>query len=347
MLAEILLILSGLYLAWSLGANDAGNIISTAVGSRTISYRRAIWFFIVCLAIGAIFFSEEVIKTVSSGVVPSEVIGMSQATIALFVAAVWVHFATWKGWPVSISQSVVSAVLGVGIAQGLRVGANVIFWEKVMILGGIWLFSPVIGFLVGWILFKVVHGFVRHRHLYFKDTLHDLFHDPIETVGEIMTGKLRRREKVFKGVLLFSAGYMALALGASTVAATTGLLWSGFGGSEMSFSVLSWAVVGAVILGIVTFGKRLIDFMGNRLVKLNALRGGIIQFATASVILGCALMGYPVSSTGVFVGSFLGVDSGEDHPHMKKHAAHSLRIAFLVTIPVVAGISGVLNWLVG
>ncbi|MBT5016289.1 inorganic phosphate transporter [Candidatus Peregrinibacteria bacterium] len=350
MFAEILLILSGLYLAWSLGANDAGNIISTAVGSRTISYKKAIWVFVVCLGIGAIFFSEEVIKTVSSGIVPKEVIGMNQATIALFVAAGWVHFATWKRWPVSISQSVVSAVLGVGIVESLRIGANLIFWEKVMVLAGIWLFSPVIGFLVGWILFKVVHGFVRHRHLYFKDTLHDLFTDPIETVGEIVSGDLRRREKVFKAILLFSAGYMALALGASTVAATTGLLWSGFGEAEFSFDllgVLEIGVLGAVILGIVTFGKKLVDFMGSRLVKLNALRGGIIQFATASVILGCALMGYPVSSTGVFVGSFLGVDSGEDHPRMKKHAIKSLLVAFLVTIPVVAGASGLISWLIG
>ncbi len=350
MLAETLLILSGLYLAWSLGANDAGNIISTAVGSRTISYKKAIWVFIICLAIGAVFFSGEVIKTVSSGIVPSEVIGMNQATIALFVAAGWVHFATWKKWPVSISQSVVSAVLGVGIVESLRVGVNLIFWEKVLILAGVWLFSPVIGFLVGWILFKVVHGFVRHRHLYFKDTLHDLFTDPIETVGEIVSGELRRREKVFKGILLFSAGYMALALGSSTVAATTGLLWSGFGGIEVDFDLLGALKIGvlvAVILGIVTFGKRLIDFMGNRLVKLNALRGGIIQFATASVILGCALMGYPVSSTGVFVGSFLGVDSGEDHPKMKKHAARSLWMAFLVTIPVVVGVSGLVSWVLG
>jgi inorganic phosphate transporter, PiT family len=349
-MAETLLILSGLYLAWSLGANDAGNIISTAVGSRTISYRKAIWFFIVCLGIGAIFFSEEVIKTVSSGIVPSEVIGMREASIALFVSAVWVHFATWKAWPVSISQSVVSAVLGIGIVEGLRAGANVIFWKKVMILSGIWLFSPVIGFLIGMVLFKVVHGFVRHRHLYFRDVLHDLFKDPVHTVEEMVSGELRKREKVFKVILLLSAGYMALALGASTVAATTGLLWSGFAGKEVSFdlfSVLNWAVLIAVILGIVTFGKRLVDFLGSRLVKLNALRGGIIQFATASIILGCAMFGYPVSSTGVFVGCFLGVDSGEDHPKMKKHAIHNLLMAFLVTIPVVAGISGLALLLCG
>ncbi len=352
MLQELLLLIAGIYLAWSLGTNDAGNVISTAVGSKTISFKRAMVFFVFCLAVGAIFLSKNVIKTVSAGIVEAELITIGHATIALFVAAAWVHFATWKHWPVSISQSVVSAVLGIGLAEGFRAGMNFVQWKTVLTLAGVWAFSPIIGFLAGWILFKVVHGFVRHRHLYFRDTLHDLIGHPLRTVKEWFAGDLRRREKMFKVVMLLSAGYMAVALGSSTVAATTGLVYSGFSGSEMeplwgvdSLGLMKLLVLGSVILGILTYGRHLVDFLGSRLVKLNALRGSIIQFATASVIIVCALMGYPVSSTGVFVGSFLGVDSGEDHPHIKKHAVHSLRMAFLVTIPVTAVVSGLLTWI--
>lgn len=350
MLKESLLILSGLYLAWSLGANDAGNIVSTAVGSKTISYKKAVVFFLVFLAIGTIFLSKEVIKTVSSGIVPGEVIGINEAIIALLVAAGWTHFATWKKWPVSISQSVISSVLGIGIVRGFKSGTDMVFWGKVAELAGVWFFSPLFGFVAGFVLFKIVHGFVRHRHLYLKDTVHDLLNNPVETIKDAISGKLTRREKIFKFILLFSTGYMALALGASTVAATTGLLWSGFSGREFSFDMLSVLEIGvllAIMLGIVTYGKKLIDFMGGKLIKLNALRGGIIQFATASVILGCALLGYPVSSTGVFVGAFLGADRGEEHPHIKKHAAQHLLMAFLVTIPVTTVVSGGVFWLLG
>ena len=353
MFSEILLLLAGVYLAWSLGANDAGNVVSTAVGSKTISFKKAMIFFVLCLGVGAIFLSKNVIKTVSSGIVEVDLITMNHATIALLVAAAWVHFATWKGWPVSISQSVVSGVLGVGLAESLKTGANLIYWPKVLTLAGVWLFSPILGFLAGWIVFKVIHGFVRHRHLYFRDTLHDLFEHPIRTVKEWWSGDLRRREKVFKIVMLFSAGYMAVALGSSTIAATTGLIYSGFSGesAELMFgwdmlSVIKVVVLTSVILGILTYGRHLVDFLGSRLIKLNALRGAIIQSSAATVIIVCALLGYPVSTTGVFVGSFLGVDSGEDHPHMKKHAAHTLRMAFLVTIPITAGLSGILTWLI-
>ena len=56
MFSEILLLLAGVYLAWSLGANDAGNVVSTAVGSKTISFKKAMIFFVLCLGVGAIFF---------------------------------------------------------------------------------------------------------------------------------------------------------------------------------------------------------------------------------------------------------------------------------------------------
>ncbi|MDP2625073.1 MAG: inorganic phosphate transporter [Candidatus Peregrinibacteria bacterium] len=356
MFQEVLLLIAGIYLAWSLGANDAGNIISTAVGSKSISFKKAMVFFVFCLAFGTIFLSKNVIKTVSSGIVDAEVITINHAIIALFVAASWVHFATWKKWPVSISQSVVSSVLGIGIVESLSSTHQLVHWQTVLTLAGVWLFSPILGFIAAWLIFKVVHGFVRHRHLYFKDSLRDLFDHPIQTISEYFSGDLRRREKIFKVFMLLSSGYMAIALGASTIASTTALVYSGFDGRDSVLGVplnatdtlllMKLIVLVSVILGILTYGEKLIDFLGNRLVKLNALRGATVQASAATVIVISALMGYPVSSTGVFVGSFLGMDSGEDHPHMKSHAASSLKMAFLVTIPVTAVLSGVLTWLI-
>ena len=354
MLQDILLILAGIYLAWSLGANDATNVISTAVGSKTISFRKAMVFFVVCLGGGVFFLSKNVIKTVSSGIVDTELITISHATIALFTAALWVHFATWKKLPVSISQSVVSAVFGIGLVEGLQNSENLVHWATMLKLVGVWLFSPIFGFLAGWILFKIVHGFVRHRHLYFKDTLRDLAIHPIRTLDEWWTGALKKREKFFGFLLLLSSGYMAVALGANTIGSTTGLIYSGFSGQGdiLGFPVtdiqgllfIKSLVLVAVVLGIVTFGKNLVDFMGRRLVELNPLRGFVIQLAAASVVIVSALMGYPLSTTGVFIGAFLGEDSGEDHPRMKARAVRSLKYAFVVTIPVTAALSGLLTW---
>lgn len=348
MLADFLLLLSGFYLAWSLGANNAANILGTSVGSRTLSFGKAIVFLMACLAVGVLFFSENVVKTISSGIIQPGLITLPHAILALFLAAAWVHFATWKNWPVSINQTVVSTVLGIGIAHMILNPGSVVYWNHLLKLAGVWLVSPLIGFFAGMLLFRIVHGFVKHRHLYFKDTVHDFLTHPIETTEEYFSGDLARRERLFKVLMIFSAGYMSMAMGASTIASTTGLIYSGFSanslfprllpGAEGLLSVKVWVVLG-VALGVITYGRHLVDFMGSRLMKLNPMRGAIIQFAAASVILTCALFGYPVSTTAVFVGAFLGVDSGEDHPHMKKHAARDLAHSFFVTIPIVTGLS--------
>jgi PiT family inorganic phosphate transporter len=352
---EILLLIAGIYLAWSLGANDATNVISTAVGSKTISFRKAMVFLVVCLGIGAIFLSGNVIKTVSSGIVPSEIITINHAILALLISAGWVHFATWKKLPVSISQAVVSSVFGIGLAESIRVGENLVELERMLMLAGVWLFSPVIGFLGGWIIFKVVHGFVKHKHLYFKDTLEDIAFHPFRTFRSWMKGDVRKREHMFKFLLLLSAGYMAIALGANTIATTTGLIYSGLPLGQASIAgvefanvdplfVLKIVVLLAVVVGMLTYGKHLVDHIGMKLRGLNTLRGAIIQASAATVILVSALLGYPLSTTSVFVGTFLGVDSGEEHPKLQVDAARGLKMSFFVTIPVTAVLAGLLTW---
>lgn len=346
---EIALLVAGLYLAWSLGANNSANIIGTAVGTKTLSFRLGIVFIMFCLGIGILFFSSNVIKTISSGIVDPSIITLPHAVLALLIAAAWVHFATWKKWPVSINQTIVSTVLGIGIAHQVDHALSLIEWGKVISLFGIWLLSPLIGFSAGMIVFRLVHGFVPHKHLYLRDSLRDAVHHPIQTYEQIHSGQLERYERVFRILLILGGGYMALAMGASTIASTTGLIYSGFGddatvlqwfsGEQPGLLWVKWLVVLGVFLGIVTYGRHLTDFVANKLIKLNPLRGAIIQFTAATVIFVCAQFGYPISTTAVFVGTFLGVDSGEDHPHMKKKAFNEMIHSFFVTIPLVTSIS--------
>ncbi|MFA6436068.1 MAG: inorganic phosphate transporter [Candidatus Gracilibacteria bacterium] len=354
MTQEIFLLLSGLYLAWSLGANDVSNVVSTAVGSKTISVHRAVLFFVLFALIGLLFLSGPVVRTVSSGIVPAELMTIPHAIIVLFTAAAWIHFATWRKWSVSASESIISGVMGVGLAEGLKTGMDLVHWPMVLKMVGVWFFSPFIGFLVGWILFKIFHGFVRHRHLYFSDAFKDFCKRPFCAFCDWFSGNMARRERFFKGILLLSMGYMALAFGASTLATTAGVLHSGVmaDGGILSFDwdentifvLMKVSVIFAMVVGVLTYGKGLIDLLGSHLLKLNPLRGAVIQTAAATVIMGAALMGYPVSSTGIFIGAFLGVNRGDDHSHLKSHAAAHLKMAFLVTIPVTAVVAGLLTW---
>jgi PiT family inorganic phosphate transporter len=107
---EIVLFLSsGLFLGWSLGANDAANVFGTAVGTRMVSFRTAAT---VC-SIGVFF------GAVISGAGAAHSLGKLGAVNALpgsftvaLAAALTTYWMTRLHLPVSTSQAVVGAILG-------------------------------------------------------------------------------------------------------------------------------------------------------------------------------------------------------------------------------------------
>ena len=113
-----LLILSACYISFSLGANHVG----TAMGPITnldLGMHPA-WLSVLggaALAVGVLTFGRRVTQTVGSGITPLDTISAFSAQIA---AALAIHFFSILGIPVSTSQSIVGAVIGVGILHGIR-----------------------------------------------------------------------------------------------------------------------------------------------------------------------------------------------------------------------------------
>ena len=117
-LPQALLILSACYLAFSLGANHVG----TAMGPITNLNLEIpiLWISVLggfAMASGTITFGHRVTQTVGRGIAPLDPVSAFSAQLA---AALAVHFFSLYGIPVSTSQAVVGAVIGVGILQGIR-----------------------------------------------------------------------------------------------------------------------------------------------------------------------------------------------------------------------------------
>lgn len=111
-----LLILSACYISFSLGANHVG----TAMGPITNLGLSPTWLSAlggVSMAVGVLTFGRRVTQTVGSGITPLDTVSAFSAQLA---AALAVHFFSIVGIPVSTSQSVVGAVLGVGLLHGVR-----------------------------------------------------------------------------------------------------------------------------------------------------------------------------------------------------------------------------------
>ena len=163
----VLTALLGLYMAWTIGANDVANSMADAVGSKAVTIRQAIILAGICEFVGAVLVGAHVTETVRKGIVeptalttlpglsPQEgaallVIGMMSALLA---AAVWLHLATWLGMPVSTTHSIVGAVAGFGVVAA---GWQAVQWGTMGKIVSSWFISPVVGALLGFILFKVI-----------------------------------------------------------------------------------------------------------------------------------------------------------------------------------------------
>lgn len=129
-----LLVLSACYVAFSLGANDVGNamgpIANAGVDPRWLGLLGGL-----SLAAGALMFGHRVTETIGSGITRLDTMSAASAQLA---AALAVHFFSILGIPVSTSQSIVGAVIGVGLIHGYRT----VRARKILEIAGGWVVTP-------------------------------------------------------------------------------------------------------------------------------------------------------------------------------------------------------------
>ena len=139
---------SGLFLGWSLGANDAANIFGTAVGTKMIKFRTAAIICSIFIILGAVI----------SGAGPSHILGklgvinsLAGAFIVALAAAFTVLWMTKAGLPVSTSQAIVGAIIGWNFFANVPTNLN-----SVTKIVGTWIFSPILSALFAFIFFQLI-----------------------------------------------------------------------------------------------------------------------------------------------------------------------------------------------
>ena len=143
-----LLILSACYVAFALGANDVGN----AMGPIANTGMTPSWLGLLgglSLAAGAIMFGHRVTETVGSGITRLDSVSAFSAQLA---AALAVHYFSLLGLPVSTSQSIVGAVIGVGVLHGFRTVRT----RKILEIVIGWIVTPTAAGLFSFGLYRLI-----------------------------------------------------------------------------------------------------------------------------------------------------------------------------------------------
>ena len=136
----LLIILAGLFgffMAWGVGANDVANAMGTSVGSKALTIKQAILIAMVFEFAGAYLAGGEVTSTIRKGIVDTDVFVDSPDLLvygmlsALLAAGTWLMIASFKGWPVSTTHSIVGAIVGFA---AVGVSTDAVNWSKVSTL---------------------------------------------------------------------------------------------------------------------------------------------------------------------------------------------------------------------
>lgn len=155
----------GGYMALNIGANDVANNVGPAVGSKALTMFGAIIIAATCEIAGALIAGGEVVDTVRSGIISMQNIQNIEDFITLMLAAlisgaIWLHFATLIGAPVSTTHSIVGGILGAGIAAG---GFSVVNWGELGNIAASWIISPLAGGIIAALLLFFIKNTITYK----------------------------------------------------------------------------------------------------------------------------------------------------------------------------------------
>ena len=173
--------------------------------------------------------------------------------------------------------------------------------------------SPVIGFLAGMLLMALL------ARLFFR-------------------APRRPASTGFRRAQVFSAGYMAFAHGSNDAQKTMGIITLALFAAGLidDVTVPTWVIVvaaTAMSLGTAAGGWRIMKTMGQRVVELEPVHGFAAETTAASVLVGTAAMGMPVSTTHVISSAITGVGATKGARQVHWGVARSIVTAWIITIP--------------
>jgi len=307
----IIIVLFALCFDFINGFHDTANAIATSVSTRVLTPKQAILMSAFLNLVGALT-STSVAKTVGADIVSPSSIPQTVVLAALLGAIIW-NLITWYfGIPSSSSHALIGGLIGAAVvARGTFHIVNwVNFLDKVLL----WLLlSPIIGFIVGYIIMVLLNWILRKSR---PDSV----------------------TKFFSKAQIVSAALMALNHGSNDAQKTMGIITMALvsGGILTTFAVPVWVKLScalAMAVGTSLGGWKIIKTMGMNMAKLAPVNGFAAETGAAAVIFTATMLHAPVSTTHIISGSIMGVGASKRLSSVKWSLAQTIVWTWVLTIP--------------
>ncbi len=317
LISVIAVIVIALVFDFTNGFHDAANSVATVVATRSLPARWAPAFS-AFFNFAAYFVVGTAVANTVAKTVKSEYGGVALAFAALFAAIAW-NYVTWRfGMPSSSSHAIIGGLVGAGLAAG---GLDAIDWSSVEKAALGIIVSPAVAFGIAFVAMYLVIGVQRMTK----------WHD---------------NHPVFKGAQVVSAAAVSFGHGANDAQKTMGVIAAlllGAGYTDLAddgktIVVPEWAALsayGAIALGTLWGGWKIIETMGLRLTTLHASSGLAANIGATTSIFGATAVGMPISTTHAAASSIVGAGVGSGKGARWKVVGEMV-IAWAITIPSAA-----------
>nr|MDK2850510.1 inorganic phosphate transporter, PiT family [Candidatus Cloacimonadota bacterium] len=321
-------LLSGLFLGWSLGANDTGNIFGAAVETRMLKFKKAALIAAIFITLGAVF----------EGSGPSGTLGKLGSVDALggaftvaLAAAIAITLIVRIGIPVSTSQTIVGAIIGWNVFSG-----RLTDYRSIITIASSWVMAFVLSAIIAAVLFYLAKPWVNRSKSHLL--VQDLF---------------------IRNALIVVGAFGAYSLGANNIANVVGVfvpvspftdihIWGPFVLTGVQQLYLLGAL--SIVVGIYTYSHKVMRTVGKDLFHLSPITALIALMAEAIVLFLFASRGLynlllslglptiplvPVSSTQVIVGAVIGIGLAKGGKNIRYNILGKISLAWIAA-PILA-----------
>ncbi len=298
-LSYFIFLSSGLFLGWSLGANDAANVFGTAVGTKMLKFKTAASIASIFIILGAVFGGAGTSRTLVELGSVNELAGAFMVALSAAFAVYWMVSA---GTPVSTTQAIVGSIVGWNFYSNHQTDSGIL--AKIV---STWFICPILSGLIAVGLYILVKQYIKHSKT------HIIRQDLYTRIG-----------------LIIVCAFGAYALGANNIANVMGVFVDAspfhevtigkvnFSGTQILFFIGGLAISS----GVFTYSQKIIKTIGNDVMSMSPIIAWVVVVSQSLVLFLFASQGLknllegngypslplvPVSSSQAVIGAVIGI----------------------------------------
>lgn len=322
---------SGLFLGWSLGANDASNIFGTAVGTKMVSFRTAAVISSIFIIIGAVYAGGGASQTLGH---LGSINTLAGAFMAALAAAITIFWMVELSMPISTSQAIVGAIIGWNFFAGKPTDITILTQ-----IVSTWVICPILSGIIAVFLYWLVRFIIRKSHM------HLLRQDSYTRIGLIIAGAF--------GAYALGANNIANVMGVFVPSSPLKTVDFGWGITLNGTQVLFLIGSIAISIGVATYSQKVMNTVGNSIMKMSPLMAWVVVVAQSLVLFLFAsqnlkhfLLSHdlpslplvPVSSSQAVIGAVMGIGLARSGKSLHWDLIGKISISWITTPIIAAGL---------